>query len=81
MPEYDVHGMRPSEIDIAVDRILCDMASRREVCARIIHGIGTGALRSAVDVALKKHPMVKRVEVSFDGGSTEVWIAVSAQYL
>ncbi len=58
-PETDVRGMRVEEALSAVDRFLNDamMASLNEV--RIIHGVGTGALRSNLVPFLEQHPLVQ----------------------
>jgi len=57
--EVDLRGMEPDEalreVDLALDRAL--LASFAEV--RIIHGIGRGVLRAAVERHLRSHPQVE----------------------
>lgn len=57
--EVDLRGMEPDEavreVDLALDRAL--LASFSEV--RIIHGIGRGVLRAAVERHLRTHPQVE----------------------
>jgi len=57
--EVDLRGMEPDEalreVDLALDRAL--LASFAEV--RIIHGIGRGVLKAAVEKHLRSHPQVE----------------------
>ena len=69
--EGEIRGIRaeeaPYEIDRLVDRALKE--GRREL--RIIHGSGTGALRSAVRQYAAEHPLIKSFSDAGprDGGS------------
>jgi len=58
LTEKDIRGMRTEEAIAAVDRFLNNavLAGLKEV--RIIHGIGTGALRKSINLFLKEHPLV-----------------------
>jgi DNA mismatch repair protein MutS2 len=58
-PETDIRGKRVEEALRAVDKFLDDamLAGLREV--RIIHGVGTGALRSNLLPFLDQHPLVQ----------------------
>lgn len=57
--EIDVRGMQVDEALEAVDKYVNDalLAGLREV--RIVHGVGTGALRSSIIPFLKQHPLVE----------------------
>jgi len=56
--EIDIRGMQVDEALETVDKFVNDamLAGLREV--RIIHGVGTGALRKSVIPFLKQHPLV-----------------------
>ncbi|MCK4728721.1 MAG: Smr/MutS family protein, partial [Desulfobacterales bacterium] len=57
--EIDIRGIQVDEALGAVDKFVNDalLAGLREV--RIIHGVGTGALRNSVIPFLKEHPLVQ----------------------
>ena len=56
--ELDLHTFRPADLGELIPAYLAECAARglREV--RIIHGKGTGALRSAVHGLLQRSPLV-----------------------
>jgi DNA mismatch repair protein MutS2 len=58
-PEADMRGMRVAEALEVVDKYLDDalLAGLKEV--RIIHGVGTGALRNHLIPFLNQHPLVQ----------------------
>ncbi|HEU5422062.1 MAG TPA: endonuclease MutS2 [Nitrolancea sp.] len=62
--ELHLRGMRVHEIEDAVDRYLDSAALASLPWVRLVHGKGTGALRSAVHDALKRHPAVARFELA-----------------
>ena len=68
--ELDLRGKRADEVEWALDRYLnaASLANLSEV--RIIHGIGTGAVREIVRELLASHPLVKsfRPGVRGEGG-------------
>ena len=76
--ELDLHTFRPSEIgELIPDYInLCQEKEIRRV--RIIHGKGTGTLRTTVHTLLKRDPRVLRFELAGadEGGwgATIVWL-------
>jgi DNA mismatch repair protein MutS2 len=57
--ELDLRGKRADEVEWALDSYLnaASLANLNEV--RIIHGIGTGAVREIVRGLLTSHPLVK----------------------
>jgi DNA mismatch repair protein MutS2 len=57
--ELDLRGKRADEVEIALDNYLNDAAQSGLAEARIIHGIGTGTVRSIVREFLTRHPLVK----------------------
>jgi DNA mismatch repair protein MutS2 len=66
-PEIDVRGLRAEEARLAV-RERVDAASMAGLARlRVIHGHGTGALRSAVREELSRHPLVSRYEPASPG--------------
>jgi DNA mismatch repair protein MutS2 len=56
--ELDLRGMRVDEGLDRLERYLNQAARARLPFVRIIHGRGTGAMRSAVRDALAAHPIV-----------------------
>jgi DNA mismatch repair protein MutS2 len=73
--QLDVRGMRADEAREAVRSFVDDaaLAGLREVS--VVHGRGTGALRSAVRAELDGHPFVERHETGSAGGATLVLLA------
>jgi DNA mismatch repair protein MutS2 len=57
--ELDLRGKRADEVEIALDSYLSDAIRSNISEARIIHGIGTGTVRSIVREFLASHPLVK----------------------
>ena len=57
--EIDLRGMMLEEAELAADKFLdeCSMAGLNSVS--IIHGKGTGTLRSGIQIMLRRHPHVK----------------------
>ncbi|MFA5078133.1 MAG: endonuclease MutS2 [Dehalococcoidia bacterium] len=64
-PELDLRGQRAEMVESALDSYLNDAFMSQMPEVRIIHGYGTGAVRSAVREALAAHALVK----SFRPGS------------
>ncbi|MDO5716756.1 MAG: endonuclease MutS2 [Tissierellia bacterium] len=74
-PEIDVRGLNAEEMYDAIDKYLddCFMAGLKEVT--ILHGKGTGVLRSTTHAIVKKHPHVKSYRLGNVGeGDTGVTI-------
>jgi len=61
--ELDLRGKRADEVEAALDTYLSDAAQSNLAEARIIHGIGTGTVRSIVRDLLTRHPLVKSFRV------------------
>ena len=62
MPEIDVRGKRLAEAEPLVEQWLDEAALLGYSPLRLIHGKGTGALRTAIRAQLQGHPLVKSVE-------------------
>lgn len=59
-PELNLIGMRVEPALAALDKFLDDAASHGLAAVRVVHGHGTGALRSAVRACVAQHPLVAR---------------------
>ena len=57
--ELDLHGMRVDEMLGAVEQYLNDAVLADLPYVRLVHGIGTGALRRALHDYLRNHPLAK----------------------
>ncbi len=74
-PELDVRGMMADEAELAVERYLDAASAARLQTVTIIHGKGTGALRSAVQQLLKRSRLVRNYRLGRYGeGETGVTI-------
>ena len=76
-PELDLHTFRPNEIGSLIPEYLNECRQRGILRLRIIHGKGTGTLRSGVHAILAKLPEVQQVihpagEASGSWGAT--WV-------
>ena len=68
--QLDVRGMRAQEAREAVRAFVDDAALAGLKTVRVVHGRGTGALRTAVREELAQHPLVDRHALeSADGAS------------
>lgn len=76
--EIDIRGQRAEEVLTVVDRYLHDAYLIGMPWVRIIHGKGTGALRTVVREQLRENPIVSRSESakSNEGGegATVAWL-------
>jgi DNA mismatch repair protein MutS2 len=71
--QLDVRGMRAEEAREAVRAFVDDAALAGLDEVTVVHGKGTGALRSAVRAELTEHPLVERQQSeSADGATTAV---------
>ncbi|MBQ0105274.1 MAG: Smr/MutS family protein, partial [Armatimonadetes bacterium] len=61
--EIRLLGMRAEESILALDKFLDNAVTANAETFRIVHGKGTGALRSAVHLFLKQSPYVKSFEL------------------
>lgn len=76
MPELMLLGMRYEEATAKLDRYLDDCSLSGIQNIRIVHGKGTGALRSAVDEFLRSDPRVESYRLGISGeGEDGVTIA------
>ncbi|MCL2678750.1 MAG: endonuclease MutS2 [Dehalococcoidia bacterium] len=60
--ELDLRGKRAEEAASLLDAYLSDAAVARLPWVRVIHGYGTGAVRSVVYEVAEHHPLVKSLE-------------------
>ena len=65
--ELDIRGMMTDEAECVVDRFLDDAMMGKLNQVTIIHGKGTGALRKAVHLQLRRHPYVKSFRLGMFG--------------
>lgn len=69
----DLHGIHDlHSAEEQLEKQLFLFASRGEAVCRVVHGIGTGAMRHMVHSVLQKTPLVEEFRLSEDGGSTMV---------
>ena len=73
--ELDVRGTRAQEAREAVRAFVDEAALAGLARVRVIHGRGTGAVRTAVRDELDRHPLVERREPESADGATLVHIA------
>ena len=70
--ELDIHGMTQVQAKTAIDAKL-RRAGSGVYRLRIIHGYHSGtALRDFIQAEYSRHPKVKRLLLSPDGGATEL---------
>jgi DNA mismatch repair protein MutS2 len=72
--ELDLRGLRVEEARAALDKFLDRAAVAGVPSVRVIHGIGTGAIRSEVAVFLSDDPRVSSYRLGENGGFTTVEI-------
>ena len=70
--ELDVRGRSSQEAREAVRAFVDDAALAGLSSVRVVHGRGTGALRSAVRDELDRHPLVEGRESDSADGATVV---------
>ncbi len=73
--QLDVRGMRADEAREAVRSFVDDAALAGLHEVSVVHGRGTGALRSAVRAELDGHPLVERHESGSADGATVASLA------
>ncbi len=66
-PEIDLRGMTSEEAVAAVELFIDSASMSNMETVRIIHGKGTGALRSAIQASLKKNKLVKSFRLGVYG--------------
>ena len=72
--ELDVRGRRAHEAREAVRSFVDDAALAGLPQIRVIHGRGTGAVRTAVRDELDRHPLVERSESESADGATVAYL-------
>jgi len=79
-PEIDLHGMHLQEALEKLDRYLDDAVLSDLESVRIIHGVGTGALREAIRNFLTNHPAISSYRpAEMDEGGAGATIAFLRQ--
>ncbi len=74
-PELDIRGMMADEADLVVERYIDNAYRAKLKTVTIIHGKGTGALRSAVQQMLRRNRLVKSFRLGRYGeGETGVTV-------
>ena len=56
--ELDLHTFRPSDLGELIPAYLAECAARGLLEVRIVHGKGTGTLRTTVHALLQRSPLV-----------------------
>ena len=76
--ELKLLGMRVEEAILELDKFVDNAVAANAECFRVVHGKGTGALKSAVHLFLKQSPHVKSFEICEQGeggdGATKVYL-------
>lgn len=57
--ELDLHTFRPADLGELIPAYLAECAARGLTEVRIVHGKGTGALRTTVHALLRRSPLVQ----------------------
>jgi dsDNA-specific endonuclease/ATPase MutS2 len=57
--ELDLHTFRPEDLGELIPAYLAECASRNLRTVRIVHGKGSGTLRTTVHALLKRSPLVR----------------------
>jgi DNA mismatch repair protein MutS2 len=68
----DLHDMMISTALEQLEQALYRESQAGTPYVRVVHGIGTGALKSAIHGALAGHPLVLEYKLDAHGGSTTV---------
>ena len=76
--EIDVRGRRAQEAREAVRAFVDDASLAGLAQVRVIHGRGTGAVRTAVRNELDRHPLVERRETESADGATVAYLGSTA---
>ena len=77
--ELDIRGQRINESILALEEFLDSSVLEGLSKVRIIHGIGTGALKQAVRESLKSHPLVSQFgpEERHSGGDGATFVILT----
>lgn len=75
--ELDLHTFRPADLGELIPAYLAECVARDLHDVRLIHGKGTGTLRTTVHALLRRSPLVKSFRLGDDrSGSWGATIAV-----
>ena len=73
IPSLDLHGEDRESARILVDDFIRDNYKMGNFKVLVVHGIGTGIVKKAVHIALKKNRLVKQYKIdNFNVGCTIV---------
>jgi len=80
-PELNLRGLTQAEALLALDEFLTEAYALKETPVRILHGKGTGALRTAVRQALKRDKRVKHFHdaMPYEGGHGAQGLALAVK--
>lgn len=62
--ELDLHTFRPADLGVLIPAYLEACRARRITTVRIIHGKGTGTLRTTVHALLQRSPLVHSFQLA-----------------
>ena len=71
-PELHLRGATLSEAVPAVEKYLDEASLQGIPRVRLIHGVGSGRLRSGIAAVLERHPLVRRFQAGDAGGGVTV---------
>lgn len=63
-PALDIHGMRAAEAIEKIERFVDTQLMNNYRVIKIIHGSGTGVLRSVTEQVLRAHPRITGIKAS-----------------
>ena len=76
--ELDLHTFRPADIPSLLDDYFAECRKRRILQVRVVHGKGTGTLRTTVHAHLRRSSMVSgfRTADETGGGWGATWVTL-----
>ncbi len=75
IPTIDLHGIADMALALEqLERQLFSFYKKKQLCCRVVHGIGTGVLAAAVHRALTSNPLIKEWHEEESGGSCMIYM-------
>jgi DNA-nicking Smr family endonuclease len=76
--ELDLHTFRPSDVTRLLDDYFAECIKRGILKVRVVHGKGTGTLRTTVQVHLRRSPHVRTFAQADEttGGWGATWVTL-----